>query len=117
MKVTPQNMVVIMSDEHQSRALGCYGHEFVHTPNLDALAARGTRFASAYCTSPVCIPARASFATGKYINQIGFWDNADAYDGSVPSWHHMLRDRDHQVVSIGKLHFRDYGGDHGFSEE
>ncbi|MFQ1061715.1 sulfatase-like hydrolase/transferase [Bordetella trematum] len=117
MNTTPRNMVVIMSDEHQSRALGCYGHPFVHTPNLDALAARGTRFASAYCTSPVCIPARASFATGQYIHQIGFWDNADAYDGSVPSWHHRLRERDHRVVSIGKLHFRDYGGDHGFSEE
>lgn len=117
MKVDAQNMVIIMSDEHSSKALGCYGHEFVETPNLDALAAAGTRFSSAYCTSPVCIPARASFATGKYIHQIGYWDNADAYDGSVPSWHHMLRDRNHRVVSIGKLHFREYGGDHGFSEE
>jgi len=65
----------------------------------------------------VCIPARAGFACGKYIHQIGFWDNADAYDGSVPSWHHILRDRGHRVVSIGKLHFRLPGEDHGFTEE
>lgn len=117
MTTKPQNLLIIMSDEHTPKALGCYGHDFVHTPNLDALAARGTRFSSAYCASPVCIPARASFATGKYIHQIGYWDNADAYDGRVPSWHHRLRERDHRVVSIGKLHFRDYGGDHGFSEE
>lgn len=112
-----KNMVIIMSDEHSPKALGCYGHEFVETPNIDALAARGTRFASAYCASPVCIPARASFAVGKYIHQVGYWDNADAYDGEIPSWHHLLRDEGHEVVSIGKLHFKDYGGDHGFSEE
>lgn len=117
MTAKPRNLVVIMSDEHSPKALGCYGHEFVETPNLDALAARGTRFSSAYCTSPVCIPARASFAVGKYINQIGYWDNADAYDGAIPSWHHHLREREHRVVSIGKLHFRETGEDRGFSEE
>ncbi len=113
----PKNLLVIMSDEHNPKALGCYGHPFVETPNLDRLAARGTRFSSAYCTSPVCIPARASFAVGKYIYQMGYADNADAYDGRVPSWHHKLRDKGHQVVSIGKLHFRQPGEDHGFSEE
>ncbi|MGC1816408.1 MAG: sulfatase-like hydrolase/transferase [Casimicrobiaceae bacterium] len=112
-----RNLLIIMSDEHSPKALGCYGHPFVETPNLDRLAARGTRFNSAYCTSPVCIPARASFAVGKYINEIGYWDNADAYDGRIPSWHHVLRAREHAVVSIGKLHFRLAGEDHGFSEE
>ncbi len=113
----PRNILVIMSDEHNPRVLGSAGHPVIHTPNLDALAARGTSFSSAYTTCPVCIPARAGFACGKYIHQIGFWDNADAYDGSIPSWHHMLRDRGHRVASIGKLHFRADGEDHGFSEE
>lgn len=117
MSPSAQNLLVIMSDEHSPKMLGCHGHEIVKTPHLDALAARGTRFSSAYCTSPVCIPARASFAVGKYIHQIGYWDNADAYDGVVPSWHHKLRDRGHDVVSIGKLHFRLPGEDHGFSQE
>lgn len=117
MSQKPKNLLVIMSDEHSTKALGCYGSEIVKTPNLDRLAARGTRFSSAYCTSPVCIPARASFAVGKYIHQVGYWDNADAYDGAVPSWHHQLRDRQHEVVSIGKLHFRKTGEDHGFTEE
>jgi len=117
MDIEKQNLIIIMSDEHSNKALGCYGHEFVETPNLDSLATNGTRFSSAYCTSPVCIPARASFATGKYIHQIGYWDNADAYDGKVNSWHHTLRDRGQRVVSIGKLHFKKYGEDHGFSEE
>ena len=106
-----------MSDEHNPKVLGCAGHPVIHTPNLDALAARGTRFKSCYTTSPVCIPARAGFACGKYIHQIGYWDNADAYDGAQPSWHHLLRESGHRVASVGKLHFRLAGEDHGFSEE
>ena len=113
----PRNVIVIMSDEHNPKVMGCAGHPIISTPHLDALAARGTRFTSAYTTSPICVPARAAFALGKYIHQIGFWDNADAYDGSLPSWHHLLRDRGHDVVSIGKLHFNNAHDDHGFSEE
>ena len=113
----PRNFLVIMSDEHNPKVAGYAGHPIVTTPNLDRLAARGTTFRSAYTTSPVCIPARAGFACGKYIHQIGFWDNADAYDGTVPSWHHVLRERGHRVVSIGKLHFRLPQEDHGFTEE
>ena len=62
------------------------------------------------------MPARAAFATGKYIHQIGYWDNADPYDGKIPSWHHRLRDQGHRVVSVGKLHFRSTDDDNGFSE-
>ncbi len=113
----PRGVIVIMSDEHNPKVMACAGHPVIHTPHLDALAARGTRFSSAYTTSPVCVPARAAFAIGKNIHQIGYWDNADAYDGSVPSWHHALRERGHEVVSIGKLHFNLKDEDHGFSEE
>ena len=48
----PANLVVIMSDEHHPRAMGVAGHPFAVTPNLDRLAARGTRFDAAYCNSP-----------------------------------------------------------------
>jgi choline-sulfatase len=115
--VAVQNFLVIMSDEHNPKVMGNAGHPVIKTPALDALAGRGTTFTSAYTASPVCIPARAAFACGKYIHQIGFWDNADAYDGSVPSWHHVLRTRGHRVVSIGKLHFHLVDEDHGFTEE
>lgn len=111
-----KNLLIIMSDQHTRGLMGCYGHPIVKTPNLDALALNGTRFTSCWTPSPVCIPARASFATGKYINQIGFWDNADPYDGTLPSWHHHLREAGHHVASIGKLHFRSDEDDCGFSE-
>jgi choline-sulfatase len=110
----PKNLLIIMSDQHSRTRLGCYGDPIVKTPNLDKLAEQATRFDACWTPSPVCIPARAAFATGKYIHQIGFWDNADPYDGSVPSWHHRLRDRGHRVVSIGKLHFRSDEDDSGF---
>ncbi|MEK9752080.1 MAG: sulfatase-like hydrolase/transferase [Rhodospirillaceae bacterium] len=113
----PKNLVILMSDQHTQKVTGCYGHPFVSTPNLDALARRGTRFDAAYTPCPVCVPARAAFATGKYVHQIGYWDNATPFHGEVPSWHSLLRDRGHQTVSIGKLHFRSDEDDNGFSDE
>ncbi|PWS37532.1 sulfatase [Falsiroseomonas bella] len=114
-----QNLLFILSDEHSPKALGCAGHPFVQTPNLDALAARGTRFTAAYTPSPICVPARAALATGRNLHAMGrYFDNADPYDGQVRSWHHALRESGHEVVSIGKLHFRGLpGDDHGFTEE
>ena len=113
--MTPANLLIVMSDEHDPRWMGCAG-SFVATPNLDRLAARGTRFTDAYTTCPICVPARAAFAVGNYTLQIGYWDNADPYEGAIPSWHHRLRDRGHRVVSVGKLHFRSTRDDNGFSE-
>ena len=113
-----QNLLILMSDEHNPKVMGCAGHPFIRTPNLDRLAARGTRFTAAYTASPICVPARAAFALGRYIHQAGYWDNVDAYEGASPSWHHHLRARGHEVVSIGKLHFRGMpGDDHGLSRE
>jgi choline-sulfatase len=113
----PQNTVFILSDEHNRNVSGCYGHPFIKTPNIDALAARGTRYDSAYCNCPICVPSRASLATGRYVHRTGCWDNAMPYHGQIPSWHHVIRDAGHEVVSIGKLHFRSTDDDNGFSRE
>ena len=111
------NFLILMSDEHQARALGCADHPLVQTPHLDALAARGTRFANAYTPSPICVPARASFATGRYPHQTRLWDNAMPYDGSIPGWGHALQARDVPVESIGKLHYRAEEDPAGFDAE
>src|SRR6266481_6177207 len=113
----PANLLFILSDEHSRRVLGCYGHKMIRTPNLDRLAARGVRFTDAYCNSPICVPSRAALATGRYVHQIRFWDNAIPYDGSVPSWGHRLRAAGHHATAIGKLHFRSAEDDNGFAEE
>jgi choline-sulfatase len=111
------NVLVIMSDQHSRRILGCYGNDVVQTPNLDRLAARGTRFTDAYCNCPICVPSRASFATGRYVHDIRYWDNAHPYDGRVPGWGHHLIETGHQVVSIGKLHYRHVDDPVGLSEQ
>lgn len=112
------NLIFIMSDEHNKRVLGCDGHPMIKTPNLDRLAASGTRFTSAYTNCPICVPARASFATGRYVHQIRYWDNAIAYDGRVPAWGHRLMEQGHRVTSIGKLHYLDSDARrNGFDEE
>lgn len=113
----PANLLILFADEHTRRALGCYGHPLVQTPNLDRLAARGTRFTQAYCPSPICVPSRASLATGRYVHRIRYWDNAHPYDGLVPSWGHRLIAQGHRVTAIGKLHYRSSDDANGFSEE
>ena len=112
----PANTIVILSDEHNRDVLSCYGDAIAKTPHLDALAARGVRFANAYCNSPVCVPSRASLATGRYPHEIGTWDSTMAYTGTPQGWAGHLRDQGHEVVSIGKLHFRRAEDDCGFSE-
>jgi choline-sulfatase len=114
---TPSNLIFFLSDNHAGRMLGSAGHPTIQTPNLDKIAARGVRFSNAYCASPLCSPSRASLATGRYPHQTGFWDNAIVYDGSVPSWHHRIREQGHEVTAIGKLHYRSEKDDNGFSDE
>ena len=113
----PKNLLFIMSDQHGPSFMGCSGHPMVKTPNLDRLAARGTRFENAYTNCPICVPARASVATGRYVHDCGYWDNADPYDGAVEGWGHRLIAQGHTVVSIGKLHYRCEDDPTGFSEQ
>ncbi|MEL7344058.1 MAG: sulfatase-like hydrolase/transferase [Pseudomonadota bacterium] len=111
------NLLVILSDEHQARAMGCAGHPFVKTPHLDGLAARGMRFSDAYTPSPICVPARASFATGRHVHKTRLWDNAMPYHGQIPGWGHCLQSAGVPTESIGKLHYRKTGDPAGFDHE
>jgi len=114
----PTNLLFILSDQHSRRVTGCYGNPVVRTPNLDALAARGTRFGSAYCQTPICVPARASLATGRYAYRIDSWDNATPYIGTeADSWGHRLITKGHKVTTIGKLHYRKVGDPCGFPDQ
>ena len=114
----PTNLLFILSDQHSRRVTGCYDNSVVRTPNLDALAAQGTRFGSAYCQTPICVPARASLATGRYAHAIDSWDNATPYVGTeADSWGHRLIAKGHKVTTIGKLHYRRVGDPSGFPDQ
>ncbi len=111
------NLLFIMADEHAKSVLGCYGNRVVRTPNLDRLAAEGTRFTNAYTPSPVCVSARASLATGRWVHHTGAWSSAEPYDGAIPGWGQRLIAEGHRVASVGKLHYRRTEDPNGFDEE
>ncbi len=115
--MTARNVIVIMSDEHDPRIMGCSGHPFVKTPHLDALAKSGTRFPNAYTPSPICVPARAAFATGMRVHELRHWDNAMPYTGAPRGWGHVLQQHRMRVESIGKLHYRNEEDQAGFDKE
>ena len=70
-------MLFILMDDMGWRDIGCAGSEFYETPNLDRLAAQGTRFTQASAACPVCSPTRASILTGKYPARLGVTDWID----------------------------------------
>ncbi len=67
------NILFILTDDQGPWAMGCTNPE-IRSPNLDRLAAEGTRFENFFCTSPVCSPARASIVTGRIPSQHGVHD-------------------------------------------
>lgn len=115
--MTGRNVLFIMSDEHSKRVTGAYGNDVIRTPNIDRIAADGTLFEWPYANCPICVPSRASFATGRYVHDIGYWDNGFPYNGEPRGWGHHLIEQGHEVVSIGKLHYRSTDDPNGFSDE
>ena len=114
----PTNLLFICSDQHSRKVCGAYGNEVARTPHLDALAARGTLFRNAYTNTPICVPARASLATGRYAHTLDSWDNATPYIGhEAPSWGHRLAEAGHRVTTIGKLHYRAPEDPTGFPDQ
>ncbi len=105
---------MIMADQLAARYLGAYGHPVVRTPNIDALAARGVRFRSAYSNCPICAPSRASMWTGRLVSEIGTYDNGAELPANVPTTMHHLRRAGYEVVLAGKAHFIGPDQMHGF---
>lgn len=108
------NVLLLTSDQHNPFVTGFAGDPLVRTPTLDGLAAAGTTFSAAYTNNPICMPARASLATGRYGSTIGCYDNGSPYhDRHAVSFGHRLRNAGNVAVTFGKLHF-DPDGDSGF---
>ncbi|GAB3473711.1 sulfatase-like hydrolase/transferase [Nocardiopsis coralliicola] len=109
------NQLFLMTDQHRVDTLGCYGNPHVSTPNLDRLAASGTRFDRCYTPTAICTPARASLLTGQapfrhrllanYERNVGYQEDLDPGVFTFPE---ALRAQDHQLGLIGKFH----GGTH-----
>jgi arylsulfatase A-like enzyme len=122
------NIIVILSDDQGPWAMGCAGNHEIRTPNLDRLAASGTRFDRFFCASPVCSPARASLLTGQIPSQHGVHDWIER--GNVPgegvdpiryldgktSYTQVLAEHGYTCGLSGKWHLGDsIVPQHGFS--
>jgi arylsulfatase A-like enzyme len=59
------NILFIMTDDHASHAMSCYGSRINTTPNIDRIAKEGIRFENCFCTNSICAPSRAVILTGK----------------------------------------------------
>jgi len=98
------NIILIFPDQHRGDTMGCRGHPVVQTPNLDRLAAEGVLFEQCCTNSPLCMPARASLISGKYVNEHGVWNNALEADRYGPSHVRNVRDAGYHTAVIGKTH-------------
>jgi arylsulfatase A-like enzyme len=98
------NFIVIMTDQHRADYLGCAGHPFLKTPAIDALAAEGTRFTRFYASSPVCMPNRATFMTGRLPSVNGARGNGLPLSLQANTFVELLRAKGYRTALVGKSH-------------
>lgn len=99
-----RNVLFVMCDQLRWDYISCYGHPSLQTPAIDALAARGVRFDSAYVQSPVCVPSRMSFYTGRYVGSHGTtWNHVPLSVGEQTLGDHLAK-AGRLAVLAGKTH-------------
>lgn len=98
------NVLFIMADQLRWDHLSCAGHPWLHTPNIDALAARGVRFCNAFATSGVCGPSRMSYYTGRYPITNGATWNQVPLPAGERTLGEYLRGGGHDLWLAGKTH-------------
>jgi len=110
------NFLFIMTDQHRADWLGCAGHPVLKTPNIDAIAATGTRFEKFHATSPVCMPNRASFMTGRYPSTHGLRSNGCTLSLRANTFVDVLAAAGYHTAAIGKSHLQPMMGQAPFGE-
>jgi arylsulfatase A-like enzyme len=117
-KEVQPNILVIMTDEHNFRTLGCYrelmdrdqayiwgSDVFVDTPFIDSIAKRGALFTNFYSVSPTCTPSRGSFLTGTYPNSHGAFENDARMKKDSITFAQVLKEKlNYHTGYIGKFH-------------
>jgi arylsulfatase A-like enzyme len=109
------NIVVLMSDQQRLDTVGAYGlNDVCKTPHIDALAARGMRFDSAFTPTAICSPARASFYTGLYPHKHGVTGNGLCLQDDVKGVNHYLQEAGYTCGYAGKWHVDEKKGPSGY---
>ncbi|MFW9873423.1 MAG: sulfatase [Candidatus Thorarchaeota archaeon] len=102
------NIILIFPDQHRGEVIGCMGDPVVITPNLDKLASEGVLFTECFTNSPLCIPARATLMTGKYVSEHGVINNNMEASSSSQSHVRNIRDAGYHTAVIGKTHLYEH---------
>jgi N-acetylglucosamine-6-sulfatase len=98
------NILFILSDDHRWDYLGCAGHPFLDTRNMDRLAREGVRFSNAFVTTSLCTPSRASFLTGQYAHTHGVTNNVTVWRDEGVTFLELLKGAGYDTSFIGKWH-------------
>ncbi len=101
------NIVMIVVDDMRWDDLGCMGHPFVKTPNIDRVADEGIKFTNAFCTTPLCSPVRGAILTGQYPHTNGIIDNTNRSEQShqLMTFPRLLKDTaGYRTAFVGKWH-------------
>lgn len=99
-----KNILFVMADQLRWDYLSCYGHPYLDTPNIDRLAEKGVKFTSAYVSSPVCGPSRASFYTGRTAHSHGAtWNRVPLPIGEMTIGEY-LKPLGYTTAVVGKTH-------------
>jgi choline-sulfatase len=109
------NILVVMSDQHAADAMGCAGHPLVRTPHMDRLAEQGSRMTRCYCPSPLCVPSRMSFMTGRRPTENAVVNNFDILSSSIMTWPGRLSEAGYHSALLGRMHFEGPDQFHGFN--
>jgi arylsulfatase A-like enzyme len=103
------NIIYILSDDLAQGDVGAYGQKLIRTPNLDRMAAEGTRFTQSYCGTSVCAPSRASLLTGLHSGHCPIRANREIQPegqkplpAGTPTVASILKDAGYATACIGK---------------
>ncbi|HCO55359.1 MAG TPA: choline-sulfatase, partial [Pelagibacterium sp.] len=110
------NILVLMVDQLNGTLFPDGPADWLHTPNLKALAQRSVRFANTYTASPLCAPGRASYMSGQLPRGTRVYDNAAEFASDIPTYAHHLRRAGYRTALSGKMHFVGPDQLHGFEE-
>ncbi len=108
------NILFLMTDQQRSDAMSAAGtgDGWVNTPNLDRIAAEGMRFSRCVTTTPICIPARVTLATGRYPHNTSVWSNVEyTLPTDMPNWMQTLKRLGYRTSLFGKTHLHPHRGD------
>jgi len=98
------NILLLYSDQHNARALGCYGNDQISTPNLDKLAKEGIRFNNAYTQNPICTPSRMCILSGQYVHNFGSYGLMGKAPENLPNIFKHLKKQGYMTGMAGKTH-------------